>query len=384
MSGGASAGATPAPGTGPHRRRAAGAGPAQIPLPRRVRHFLLIAGAALLALVAWSAPAAPAMAVGGFALALVLSFPVGLLGRYLPRTLAIAASFLLLAALLALAVSSAIPLLSDQLSALFASAPRLVGEAQEALRGLLEPLAERGLVPGDPDELLSGAAAAVTGRLRALVGALPGELFGLAGRTVQLALVALGSVVVAAYMLADARRIKAAYLRAAPKGWRRDALELWDSFGHTLSRYLSGLAFVMLIQGAISAFVLWLLGVPYALTLGAWVALTAVVPLVGAWVGAVPAVLVALSVSPAVAGATALLFLAIQQIEGNFLTPRVQGGILRVHPIVVLLTVVAAGQLAGPAGVLLAVPSLAVARVLTDFLRPRLRATGTTRAGGCP
>lgn len=84
------------------------------------------------------------------------------------------------------------------------------------------------------------------------------------------------------------------------------------------------------------------------------------------------------------AGATALLFLAIQQIEGNFLTPRVQGGILRVHPIVVLLTVVAAGQLAGPAGVLLAVPSLAVARVLTDFLRPRLRATGTTRAGGCP
>jgi predicted PurR-regulated permease PerM len=129
VSGGASAGATPAPGTGPHRRRAAGAGPAQIPLPRRVRHFLLIAGAALLALVAWSAPAAPAMAVGGFALALVLSFPVGLLGRYLPRTLAIAASFLLLAALLALAVSSAIPLLSDQLSALFASAPRLVGEA---------------------------------------------------------------------------------------------------------------------------------------------------------------------------------------------------------------------------------------------------------------
>jgi len=345
---------------------------------------LLIAGAALLALVAWSAPAAPAMAVGGFALALVLSFPVGLLGRYLPRSLAIAASFLLLAALLAFAVSSAIPLLSDQLSALFASTPRLIGEAQEALRGLLEPLAERGLVPGDPDELLSGAAAAVAGRLRALVGALPGELFGLAGRTIQLALVALGSVVVAAYMLADARKIKAAYLRAAPRGWRRDALELWDSFGNTLSRYLSGLAFVMFVQGALSAFVLWLLGVPYALTLGAWVALTAVVPLVGAWVGAVPAVLVALSISPAVAGATALLFLAIQQIEGNLLTPRVQGGILRVHPIVVLLSVVAAGQLAGPAGVLLAVPSLAVARVLTDFLRPRLRATGTTESGGCP
>lgn len=61
-------------------------------------------------------------------------------------------------------------------------------------------------------------------------------------------------------------------------------------------------------RGALSAAALWLLGVAYALILGVWVALAAVVPLAGAWIGAVPAVFVALSVSPTIAGATALAY----------------------------------------------------------------------------
>jgi predicted PurR-regulated permease PerM len=74
----------------------------------------------------------------------------------------------------------------------------------------------------------------------------------------------------------------------------------------SFSRYLSGLGLDMLIQGAISAVGLYLLGVPYALLLGTWVALTAVVPYLGAWLGAVPAVIVAFTVSPVTALLTAL------------------------------------------------------------------------------
>jgi predicted PurR-regulated permease PerM len=106
-------------------------------------------------------------------------------------------------------------------------------------------------------------------------------------------------------MLADARKIKAACLRLSPRRYRRDASELWDAFGFSLSRYISGLVLVMVVQGVISALALWILGVPYAAALGLWVALTAVVPLVGAWIGAVPGLLVSLAVSPATAAAVA-------------------------------------------------------------------------------
>jgi predicted PurR-regulated permease PerM len=84
-------------------------------------------------------------------------------------------------------------------------------------------------------------------------------------------------------------------------------------------------------------------------------------------------VIVALTVSPTTALLTALLFVGIQQLEGNFLTPKIQGATLRVHPILVFLAVIVGGGLGGVFGVIVAVPTLAILRVLFDFLRVRLR-----------
>ena len=84
----------------------------------------------------------------------------------------------------------------------------------------------------------------------------------------------------------------------------------------------------------------------------------------------------ALTVSLTTALLTALLFLGIQQLEGNFLTPKVQGDTLRVHPILVFLAVIIGGSLGGILGVVVAVPTLAVLRVLFDFIRVRLTTEG--------
>jgi predicted PurR-regulated permease PerM len=168
-------------------------------------------------------------------------------------------------------------------------------------------------------------------------------------------------------------KIKAAFLITAPRRYRRDASELWDAFAFTVSRYLSGLALDMVIQGVISAIGLFLLGVPYALLLGAWVSLTAVIPYLEAWLGAIPAVIVAFTVSPTVALLTALLYLLIQQLEGNFLQPKIQGSALNMPSILIFLAVIAGGEIAGLLGVIFAVPALAVLKVLFDFFRVRLQ-----------
>jgi predicted PurR-regulated permease PerM len=159
---------------------------------------------------------------------------------------------------------------------------------------------------------------------------------------------------------------------AVPKRYRRDAAELWESEGTSLSRYLSGLGLDMAIQGAISSVGLFLLGVPYALLLGTWVALTAIIPYLGAWLGAIPAVVVALTISPGKAVLTALLYLIIQQLEGNVLQPRIQGQALNMPSILIFLGVIAGAEIAGFLGVLFAVPTLAVLKVLFDFFRARL------------
>jgi predicted PurR-regulated permease PerM len=201
-------------------------------------------------------------------------------------------------------------------------------------------------VLGDPSALVSGA-------------------FGIA--------VALfGMIFVAAYLLADSRRIKVAYLTAAPKSYRHDARELWNAFEHSFSRYLSGLFLDLFIQGAASAVVLYLIGVPYALALGAWVSLSGLIPYVGSVLGAIPAVIVAFTVSPLTALLTIIAFFVIQQAEGNYLLPRIQGRSLHIHPVPILLAVTVGWGLFGIMGMVLAVPALAVVRVLYDFLRVRL------------
>jgi predicted PurR-regulated permease PerM len=133
---------------------------------------------------------------------------------------------------------------------------------------------------------------------------------------------------------------------------------------------------ILAIQGAVSAVGLFLLGVPYALVLGVVVSIMAVIPYLGAWISGILAVIVALTVSPTTALLTALLFLGIQQLEGNFLTPKIQGDTLHVHPILVFLAVIIGGGLGGIPGVIVSVPTLAVLRVLFDFFRVRLKTDG--------
>src|SRR5207245_3231242 len=77
-------------------------------------------------------------------------------------------------------------------------------------------------------------------------------------------------------------------------------------------------------------------GQQYALLFGAWVAVTEIIPYLGPWLGAVPAVIYALVVNPISALWVVLLFLGIHQIEGHVVVPNVMGNALRLHPLLVL------------------------------------------------
>jgi predicted PurR-regulated permease PerM len=348
------------------------ADPTPIRISKRTRTVLILAVLVLLGLVIWQVPSVLTTVVGGFALALALSFPVRLFSRLMPRGLAILLSFLLLVGIVVLAALILVPLLLEQFAAFGREVPGIANTVEKYLSDALDTLQDRGLLPSDSQQLVSRVREDLTNAARAIAGNVLGGALGFITSTVSFAVTLFGAIFIAAYLLVDVRRFKAAFLSAAPHDYRRDAKTLWEAFGYSLSRYLGGLALVLLIQGTISAVGLFLLGVPYALVLGAFVSVAAVIPYLGAWLSAIPAVIVALTVSPTTAFMTALLFLGIQQLEGNFLTPKIQGDTLRVHPVLVLLAVIVGGGLGGIFGVIVAVPTLAVLRVLSDFFRVRL------------
>ncbi|CAN5746021.1 AI-2E family transporter [soil metagenome] len=351
----------------------ADAGPTPIWVSKRTRNILIGVVFLVLALLAWTAPSAVVMALGGGTLALVLSFPTQALSRFVPRGLAILISFLLMVGLLFIGVSYMVPILLEQLTGFISSIPDLARGADQTMRGLLKPLEENGLLPGTTEEFIGNLNNSFLGLAENLAQSVLGGLGGFVSGTVNVGLSLFGIAFIAAYLLVDARRIRATFIKLAPNRYRGDARELWDSLGFLLSRYLSGLGLVMFIQGALSTVALLILGVKYALLLGVWVALTAVIPYLGAWLGAIPAIILAFSVTPTTALLVALVFFGIQQLEGNVLTPRIQGQVLRIHPILIFLAVIVGGELAGLLGVVFAVPALAVIKVLTEFFRTRLK-----------
>ncbi len=370
-------------GGGGGSEAAGGRQPTPIYVSARVLAGIVALVVVVVALFLYAAPTVPVVALGGMALAIVLSFPVRALSHVMPRPLAILVTVLGLLGLIALALFFLVPLLIQQLRDLVVQVPIIANGANRLLLDLIAFLDERQLLPSsDPEEfgrrlvdnLFDRAQSLTENLLRGLVGFIPRAFgFGVA---------LFGVLFVGVYLLADVRMVKAAYLRTAPRAYRRDARDLWNAFGESLSRYLGGLATVVVIQGVLASTALYLLDVPYAILLGAWVSATAIIPYLGAFIGGIPAVIVAAvfeDASPTIESTTTRVILVIvvytliQQFEGNFLTPRLQGNALHVHPILVLLAVIGGGELAGLAGVVFAVPAVAVLRVFFDFLRVRLK-----------
>jgi predicted PurR-regulated permease PerM len=209
--------------------------PTPIRISKRTRTVLVVLGGILLALLMWFAPTVPVVLLGGFALAMALSFPVRWLSHLMPRGLAILATFLILIGAGALAFLFVVPILIAQLASLVKAAPDIAREATTTARSLLEPLSQRGLLPGTPDQFMSKLGQDVVNLAQELARQTLGGLVRFVSGAIGVALSLFGVLFVAVYLLANVRRLKATFLVSSPKRYRRDAHQLWNAFA-SLSR----------------------------------------------------------------------------------------------------------------------------------------------------
>jgi predicted PurR-regulated permease PerM len=184
--------------------------------------------------------------------------------------------------------------------------------------------------------------------------------------------------VVSVYMLLDMQRFGRVVNRRFPP--RPGEQPLLLSIERALVSYVRGQAALSLIIGASAGVGLWALGAvgllphgqQYALLFGAWVAVTEIIPYLGPWLGAVPAVIYALVARPISAVWVVLLFLGIHQIEGHIVVPNVMGNALRLHPLLVIFGLAAGAEVYGLPGALIALPLLAVGRAIWEFFSDRI------------
>ena len=157
-------------------------------------------------------------------------------------------------------------------------------------------------------------------------------------------------------------------IKLVPPARRKVAAEAMLESERALRLWLKGQAVAMVVVGLLVGFGLWALGMPSAFVLGLMAGLLEFIPFAGPILAAVPALLLALAVSPELALWVALLYLAVQQFEGNLLTPLVQQYAVDLPGAVLLFSLIGFGTLFGTLGVILAAPLAVVTMVLVKRL----------------
>jgi predicted PurR-regulated permease PerM len=282
--------------------------------------------------------------------------------RGLPPKAGVILVYLLLLALLTGFVLLLFPLIAEQSATITAAVP-----------GYYQGL--RGWMLDHPTQLLESLSAVLPATL-----SLPdpvqqtgqelldsaGQVLGYVASAASGIFTAVAILLLAFYWTLDGPRTIRSFLLLAPRGQRKSTSDLISAMETKVGAYIAGQGILMLVVGSMALVAYWLIGLPYVLVLAFVAGVMEAVPLIGPLLGAIPAVLVALSLGPDKLIWVLVATVVIQQLENSILVPRVMRQAVGVNPFVTLLALFAFGSLLGIAGALMAIPMAAIIQLLLD------------------
>ncbi|MES1206532.1 MAG: AI-2E family transporter [Pseudomonadota bacterium] len=177
------------------------------------------------------------------------------------------------------------------------------------------------------------------------------------------------SIVLAIYFIADVERTRGALYAVVPRRYHVRLARVLLNLGTIVGGYLRGQVVTSVMIGIFTFGLLSVTRVPNALALGAFAAVTDVIPFVGGLLATTPAVLVALSRGTGTATVVLVTMILYQELESRIIVPRVYGQALRLSSAVVVIALLVGGKLGGIVGALLALPIAAAVRMLIEELR---------------
>ncbi len=156
-----------------------------------------------------------------------------------------------------------------------------------------------------------------------------------------------------------------------PQAYERPVVAVFDRFKLKMRRWLGTQFVLSIFIGLASGLGMWLIGVKYPLIIGVIAAIFEVVPVIGPIATGAIAFLIAVSDSVVLAVYAVIFFFVIQQFENHVLVPLVMGRSMRVHPVIVVFSLLAGGELAGFIGIVLAVPISVLIQEIIDYMAER-------------
>lgn len=279
---------------------------------------------------------------------------------FLSRTGAVFIVYLLLFGGLVILVVAIAGALASSVADFIASVPTLRAD----LPGILAPWQDRLNGLGFSDIDLVAQATAFLDNLNRYAAQLAGPLQ-------QVAVASLGAianllliVILSLYMVADRDRLIASAFRLVPPGYKEEARLLERSVARSFGGFLRGQAILGIVYAAVAVIASAVFGLDYLAGTAAAAGLLMAIPFFGPFVAWAPPVLVALVARPDATVGTLVVMAAGWLVVMNVLQPRLMAQALRIHPIIVLASVLVGGKIAGISGAIFGIP---IAAVLSAF-----------------
>jgi len=277
---------------------------------------------------------------------------------HIPRMVAILAIYLFLTIGFIFFVAYMGPVLSKQIAALANISVEALEQARESSRSILFRLFNVNL-DYEVEQRLFSVAQQVT-------SVVSKNLVSFITFLTRLAAVLAVIPFVVFYLLKEGEDFSSAFLDYAPEDYRLEIRKTLHNIDTTLSNYITGLLFVSCSAGLLLFIGYLMIGLNYALILSMIALIFMTIPFLGPFLAISPAILVGLSHSPFMVLKVVIVFVIVQQCESNFISPQIIGQRLNIHPLTLILLLLAAGTFYGLAGLILATPFYAVGKLLID------------------
>jgi predicted PurR-regulated permease PerM len=349
-------------------------------IPRWVQLVLLPLAVLALYALAHAAGVVLLLFLAAAVIALILNPLVTRVQRaHVPRAVAVIVVYLAIFTLLpALGFLAAGPV-ADQATSFANDVPGLVDDASGTLDDVQQFFDDKGI-----NVQIKGESESALASLQDQIVKGSGEIVSVTGellvRFVELSFYVILVVVLSVYMLIYAPRIGSLVRSVMPPGDGTPEDDYPTRVQRAVAGYVRGQLLFSVLMGLSAGISLWIFGTigifpdgrTYAFAFGLFFGLMELVPYVGPVLGATPPVIVALVQDPLMALWVALLFVALQQLEGHVVAPNVFGRTLRLNPLLVILALLLGGQFYGFVGALIALPIAAVLRETVVYLKRHL------------
>lgn len=175
------------------------------------------------------------------------------------------------------------------------------------------------------------------------------------------------------FLLKDSARFKQYCLRLLPPKYRNDADQILKNMDVQVGSYIQGQIIVASCIGILLYIGYLIIGLDYAIILAITAAVTSVVPYLGPMIAISPAIIIAIVSGPFMLLKLAIVWVAVQFLEGHFISPNIMGRTMKIHPLTIMFVLLISGNLFGVFGVILGIPGYAIVKVVVQYMYKKFK-----------